>query len=184
MTRYAIPAALASVLLLQAGPAAAQNTSDPATATPPATGTERPATSTPSTPPVTSEPSTGTAPATPRAETPSSPSVVAVPVPVPQQAPPAAIELQDQPYPNGFADPADPFGNGMSLSYREEEDGFDWGLLGLLGLLGLIPLFRRGNGYTRVVYRDAEDDPARVIRRDRVEVEPSDTVVRRDRTDV
>lgn len=34
----------------------------------------------------------------------------------------------------------------------EEDDGFDWGLLGLLGLLGLAGLVRKNDD--RVAYRD------------------------------
>ena len=70
------------------------------------------------------------------------------------------------PYPNGFADPLDPAATNMSLAYREES-GFDWGLLGLLGLLGLIPLFRRGDGYARTRYVERDDEPRRVVMRER-----------------
>ena len=69
----------------------------------------------------------------------------------------------DAAYPNGFADPEDPFGNDMSLADHGEGGGFPWGLLGLLGLLGLIPLFRKSGRTTRTVYVD-RDDPTRVIR--------------------
>ena len=68
----------------------------------------------------------------------------------------------DAAYPNGFADPPDPFANDMSQAQRENR-GFPWGLLGLLGLLGLIPLFRRRGGTTRTVYVD-RSDPKRVLR--------------------
>ena len=67
----------------------------------------------------------------------------------------------DAQYPNGFQDPADPFANELR-AYRDEQQGFPWGLLGLLGLLGLIPLIR-GNGAVRTVYVE-RDDPRRVIR--------------------
>jgi hypothetical protein len=68
----------------------------------------------------------------------------------------------DAAYPNGFADPPDPFANDLSQAQRESR-GFPWGLLGLLGLLGLIPLFRRRGGKTRTVYVDSQD-PKRVLR--------------------
>jgi len=88
---------------------------------------------------------------------------------VPQtQAPPPPVTISpDAAYPNGFADPADPFGNDMSFA-RQTGGGFPWGLLGLLGLLGLIPLFRRSDRLVRTVYVD-RDEPRRVIREERVE---------------
>jgi hypothetical protein len=67
----------------------------------------------------------------------------------------------DAAYPNGFADPPDPFANEIADA-RRERSGFPWGMLGLLGLLGLVPLFRRG-GKTRTVYVD-RNDPKRVLR--------------------
>ncbi|MGE0180119.1 MAG: hypothetical protein AB7O91_09915 [Sphingomonas sp.] len=73
----------------------------------------------------------------------------------------------DAAYPNGFADPVDPFAN--DLSQVRQQRGFPWGLLGLLGLLGLIPLFRRsGSRTTRTVYVD-RDDPKRVLREEQVD---------------
>lgn len=79
-----------------------------------------------------------------------------------QQVPAEPVTISpDAEYPNGFADPEDPFANDAATAAREDS-GFDWGLLGLLGLLGLIPLFRKG-GRTRTIYVD-RDDPARVIR--------------------
>ena len=52
-------------------------------------------------------------------------------------------------------------------AYREEQQGFPWGLLGLLGLLGLIPLFR-GNGNVRTVYVERDEAaPRRPPRADR-----------------
>jgi len=159
MTRHSLGAALAaSWLLLPAAPAFGQNSSDPATTTPPPTTTERPPAPTP--PPAPS------APEPVRTETPaprSAPEVVAVPVPV-QSAPPATIELQDQPYPNGFADPNAAFGNDLSVQVREQDDGFDWGLLGLLGLLGLFGLRRPREGHRHVVHSERYDDgrPPRV----------------------
>lgn len=161
MIRHSLGAALAasSLLVLQAGAASAQNSTDPATTTtPPTTGTERPTTGT-TTPAPTSEPA-ASEPATPRATT---PEVVTVPVPV-QQAPLPQIQLQDQPYPNGFADPNAPFGNDMSVQVREQDGGFDWGLLGVLGLLGLLGLRRPRNGYSHVVQQERYEDgrPPRV----------------------
>jgi MYXO-CTERM domain-containing protein len=161
MIPHSLGAALAatSLLALQAGAASAQNTTDPATGSaPPATGTDRPTTSTP-TPAPTSEPATSE-PATPRS---AAPEVVTVPVPV-QQAPLPQIQLQDQPYPNGFADPNVPFGNDMSVQVREEGDAFDWGLLGVLGLLGLFGLRRPRDGYRQVVQQERYEDglPPRV----------------------
>lgn len=161
MIRHSLGAALAatSLLALQAGAASAQNSTDPATGSAPsASGTERPATSTPSSAP-TSEPATSE-PATPRA---AAPEVVTVPVPV-QQAPLPQIQLQDQPYPNGFADPNVPFGNDMSVQVREEGDGFDWGLIGVVGLLGLFGLRRRREGFRHVVQQERYEDgrPPRV----------------------
>jgi MYXO-CTERM domain-containing protein len=154
MTRRSLAAAFAaSSLLLLAGTASAQNTADPATsAPPPATGSDRPTTAAP-TPPATSEPATSE-PATPPAST----SVVVVPAPVPQQTLPSTIELQDQPYPNGFADPNAPFGNDMSVQVREQGGGFDWGLLGLLGLFGLLGLRRPRDGYRQVVQSERYED--------------------------
>ena len=82
------------------------------------------------------------------------------PRPAPGAAAAAAGQIDpDAAYPNGFADPDDPFGNecrGCSAS----ESGFDWGLLGLLGLLGLIPLFRGNGRVSRTVYVE-RDDPSR-----------------------
>jgi hypothetical protein len=68
-------------------------------------------------------------------------------------------------YPDGFADPADPFSNELSVSYRQQQgDGFPWGLLGLLGLLGLTPLFR--NRGERVVYVQRDEEVRRTVRND------------------
>jgi hypothetical protein len=99
--------------------------------------------------------------------TPAQPVIVSPPV---QTAPPPVTIQPDVAYPNGFADPADPFANDLALSYRQRE-GFPWGLLGLLGLLGLIPLIRGGNGRVRTVYVERDDEPRRVVRRDRIEEE-------------
>jgi MYXO-CTERM domain-containing protein len=158
MFRHSPGTALAAaLLLLPAGAALGQNTTDPVTSTPPPTTTERPTTTT--APPVTT-----TEPA--RTETPaprSAPEIVTVPVPVPT-APPPTIELQDQPYPNGFADPNAPFGNDMSVQVRQQESGgFPWGLLGLLGLAGLLGL-RRPDRHRHVVHSERYDDgrPPRV----------------------
>jgi hypothetical protein len=141
-------AAMAAGLIFLTAPAAAQNTAEPTVLTPPPPATGE-------TPPPTTAPPSKTEPAEP-----APPSVVVVP-----QAPPPIEPVTIDPdvaYPNGFADPADPFANDMSLSYREQR-GFDWGLLGLLGLFGLVPLFRRGGRFVRTVYVD-RDEPKRVIR--------------------
>lgn len=148
MERFAMKlslAATAAVLLFTAMPAAAQNTAAPAPSTPP---------------PVKTEPAPA-APA-PTVVTPAEPAPVqTAPAPV-QTAPVAPITIQpDAQYPNGFQDPNDPFANEMR-AYRDEQQGFPWGLLGLLGLLGLIPLIR-GNGAVRTVYVEREE-PRRVVR--------------------
>ena len=150
--------------LLLAGPTAAQNTATepPVVAAPPPTKSE-PA------PPPPAPPATSTPAPT---ETPAAPPPVVV-VPQTSTAPPPMEPVTIDPdaaYPNGFADPSDPFANDMSLAYREER-GFDWGLLGLLGLFGLIPLFRERGRYARTVYveRDDEAAPRRVVRSERIE---------------
>ena len=147
--------AIALVLIATAAPVAAQNSIEPVVAPPPPTKAE-PA------PPTTAPPTTTPEPT----ETEPTPDVVVV-----RETPPAPEPVTIDPdaaYPNGFADPADPFGNDLSLA-RRDEGGFPWGLLGLLGLLGLIPLFRRaGHMTTRTVYVD-RDDPKRVIREERIE---------------
>ena len=140
----------ASALAIAAVPAAAQNTTDPAAPPPPA--------EVPAPPP----------PAPPPPPPPAEPAPVVV---VPSAQPPARVTIDpDAAYPNGFADPADPFGNDMSLAYRRDE-GFPWGLLGLLGLLGLVPLLRERGRVTRTVYveRDDRAPPGRVIREERIE---------------
>jgi hypothetical protein len=152
--------AAAAPLLLLSVPAGAQNSSaePPVVAAPPpkTTDTPPPRSDVPATtPPVSAEP-VDTTPA------PVAPVVI---TPAPQTVPMVPVTIDpDAAYPEGFGDPADPFSNDMSLTYRQQDDGFDWGLLGLLGLLGLIPLFR--NRGSRVVYveRD-EDEPRRVVRR-------------------
>lgn len=141
--------AIALVLIVAAAPSAAQNTTDPPVVTaPPPTKTE-PAPPT-TAPPTTTEPVTE--------EPAETPVVVRETPPAPE---PVTID-PDAAYPNGFADPADPFGNDLSLA-RQEPSGFPWGLLGLLGLFGLVPLFRRSGHTTRTVYVD-RDDPRRVLR--------------------
>lgn len=142
--------AIALVLTVTAAPSAAQNTTEPpVVATPPPTKAE-PA------PPTTTPPVTTPEPA----ETEPAQNVVVVRETAP---PPEPVTIDpDAAYPNGFADPADPFGNDLSLA-RQEQSGFPWGLLGLLGLLGLVPLFRRSGHTTRTVYVD-RDDPRRVMR--------------------
>lgn len=44
-----------------------------------------------------------------------------------------------------------------TTTVAEDDDGFDWGLLGLLGLLGLAGLTRRRDD--RTYYRDPNVDP-------------------------
>ena len=147
--------AIALILIGAAAPAAAQNTIEPVVAPPPPTKAEPVP---PTTPPATTPEPVETEPAE---------NVVVVRETAPPPPEPVTID-PDATYPNGFADPADPFGNDLSLA-RQERAGFPWGLLGLLGLLGLIPLFRRsGHMTTRTVYVD-RDDPKRVIREERVE---------------
>jgi hypothetical protein len=155
---------LAATALLGAfvTPAGAQNT----TAEPPVITLPSPPAKT-ETLPVT----TATPPATTPAETApteNGAAPVAETVVVPQAAPapsePVTID-PDAAYPNGFADPADPFANDMSAVAGNQGGGFDWGLLGLLGLLGLIPLFR-DRGARRVVYVERENDPRRAAPRD------------------
>ena len=164
MNRPILGTALAASLFLAGGGAAAQNTTDPATATPPA-GSERPGTTSPR--PATPPPATE---APPRSETPTTappPEVVTPPVvvvPQTQTAPPPIELPASEPYPNGFADPTAPYGNDLSVAVREEGDGFDWGLLGLLGLLGLFGLYRRREGYTRTVHSERYDDRGPPVR--------------------
>ncbi len=138
------------VLAFVAASVAAQNTAEPATVAPPPPTKAEPA------PPVTSSTVT---PAPTEAE--PAPEVVVVRETAPPAPEPVTID-PDAAYPNGFADPADPFGNDMSLA-RRDQGGFSWGLLGLLGLFGLIPLFRNSGRTTRTVYVD-RDDPRRVLR--------------------
>jgi hypothetical protein len=96
---------------------------------------------------------------------PAPPPETVVVVPQPQTAPMEPVTIDpDAAYPEGFADPADPFGNEMSPAYRREQ-GFDWGLLGLLGLLGLIPIFL-GRRERRIVHVDRDEAPRRVVRRE------------------
>lgn len=145
-------AALAAMAFALAMPASAQNSAAeaPDAATPPKVEPAPPA-------PSPSPPASETAePARP---------VVVQPAPQPVAQPPVTIS-PDAAYPNGFADPSDPFANDMALAYRDQ-GGFDWGLLGLLGLLGLIPLFRGGG--RRIVYVERDEEPRRVVRRERIE---------------
>ena len=165
MIRYSLGTALAaSLLAIQAGGASAQNTTEPGTSPP--TGGERPGGTTPAPPPPPPPP----APASePRTNT----EVIPVPVVVPQQqsAPPPPVVLQEQPYPNGFADPNAPYGNDMSVVVRED-GGFEWGLLGLLGLLGLFGLYRGRDGYRRTVHSERYDDGRRPVRERVVDRDP------------
>ncbi len=161
MNRFGLTsiAALAAI----AAPAAAQNGS--ASAPPPVTATP---------PKDAPPPSAGTPPSTtlpPETVQPAEPAPVVV-RPAPQPAPMQPVTISpDAAYPNGFADPDDPFANEMR-AYSDQQSGFDWGLLGLLGLLGLIPLVRgAGNGRVRTVYVERDDEPRRVVRRERIEEE-------------
>lgn len=132
----------------------------------------------PASPPAT-PPAPAPAPSGPGVQPGAQPPVITIP---PDQAPPPVEPAEPAPeprtpepepmtispdaaYPNGFADPEDPFGNDLSLARQQGEGGgFNWGLVGLLGLLGLIPLFRKGGSRTtRTVYVD-RSDPKRVIR--------------------
>ncbi len=147
--KLTLVAAAAAGLIVLAAPAAAQNSSAPPVITPP------PPAKTETPPPTTAPPPSETTPPDPVTTSPPSETVVVVPQTVPAPAPMEPVTIDpDVAYPNGFADPADPFGNGMSLAYREER-GFDWGLLGLLGLLGLM---KRGGG-TTVVTRENYTSP-------------------------
>jgi len=159
MNRISLRLIPAAVALALAAPAFGQNgtAEPPASASPPPQKAE-PAPATTSTAP----PATTTVPVTIE---PAQPIVVAPVQPPPQ--PPIAIQ-PDVAYPNGFADPADPFANDMALANRNRQ-GFPWGLLGLFGLLGLIPLVR-GNGRVRTVYVERDDVPRRVLR-ERIEEE-------------
>ncbi|HST37734.1 MAG TPA: WGxxGxxG family protein [Allosphingosinicella sp.] len=136
-------AAMLAALILAAAPAAAQNSTAPAPAAP-----------------AKVEPAPAPAPTANMTAPVETPPVQAAPAPAPAPIQPVTIEPDAQ-YPNGFQDPNDPFANEMR-AYREEQQGFPWGLLGLLGLLGLIPLIR-GNGAVRTVYVEREE-PRRVIR--------------------
>ena len=148
MNRLA-PALIAAILAASPLPAFAQNSS----------GTARP----PSALPKTETPAAATPPSATPPETvqPAEPAPTIVVQPAPQPAPQQPVTISpDAAYPNGFADPADPFANEAS-AYNDNQGGFDWGLLGLLGLLGLIPLIR-GNG-RRTIYVE-RDEPRRVVR--------------------
>lgn len=146
----------AALLLLaaHAGPGLAQNST---------ADTPVPGTSPPKVEPVAPPPPPAVAPQP--ADNSSQTQIVVREAPAPAPAP-MTID-PDVAYPNGFADPADPFGNDLSLA-RRDTDGFPWGMIGLLGLLGLIPLFRRGGRTTRTVYVD-RDEPRRVIREEHIE---------------
>jgi hypothetical protein len=153
MNRLSISSVLAAMAFAALPmPAMAQNSS--ATA-PPATAAPPPKADNP--PPTANPPATATPPDAAQTVQPVQPVIVQQAPP--PAAPPVAIS-PDAAYPNGFADPANPFGN-EARAYNDNEGGFDWGLLGLLGLLGLIPLIR-GNG-PRTIYVEREE-PRRVVR--------------------
>jgi len=161
MTRPMLGTALAAALLwMGASAAAAQNTTEPASGSAPPPAGTTPTTPAPPPPPP---------PPPPAASEPTRTEFVPVPVTVPStQAAPAPIELPEQPYPNGFADPNAAFGNDMSVAVRQESDGFDWGLLGLLGLFGLFGLYRRNDGYRQqTVHSERYEDGRPPIRPDR-----------------
>jgi hypothetical protein len=153
-------AAAFGLLALAPVPAGAQNSSadpsTPSTSAPKADSAPTPSSTITTPAPVTTVPVT-VEPVQP---------VVVQPAPAPVQQAPITI-APDAAYPNGFADPADPFANDLALANRNRE-GFPWGLLGLLGLLGLIPLLR-GDGRVRTVYVERDEDPRRVARRERIE---------------
>jgi hypothetical protein len=160
MERHAMKpslAAAAALALALAGPATAQNSTEPAPA-PSSTTKVEPA------PPI--EPAPPSSSSTVTVE-PAQPVVVTPQVQTAPPPPPVTTIQPDVAYPNGFADPADPFANDVALSYRQRE-GFPWGLLGLLGLLGLVPLFRDARRRTVYVERD-DEAPRRVVRRERIE---------------
>jgi hypothetical protein len=161
MNRFATKPSLAAALALAlalAGPAAAQNSSEPAPA-PSSTPKVEPA------PPI--EPASSPSPSSTVTVEPAQPVIVTPQVQTAPPPPPVTTIQPDIAYPNGFADPADPFANDLALRYQQRE-GFPWGLLGLLGLLGLIPLLRDGRRRTVYVERD-DDEPRRVVRRERIE---------------
>ena len=150
MMRFAVGFTL--VLAIVAAPALAQNSS----AAPPSVSAPPPKAESP--PPATTAPPATASP--PETTTPAEPPPTVVVQPAPQPAPQQPVAISpDAAYPNGFADPADPFAN-EARAYNDQE-GFDWGLLGLLGLLGLIPLIR-GSG-PRTIYVE-RDEPRRVVR--------------------
>jgi hypothetical protein len=161
------PLLAGAALLAVTAPAAAQNSSASSS---PTTGTPAPPSTGTSTPPATATPPATTAPVTtvPVETAPATPPVIVQQAPPPVQQAPVAIS-PDAAYPNGFGDPADPFAN-EARAYNQQQKGFDWGLLGLLGLLGLIPLIR-GSGRVRTVYVERDDEPRRVVRRERIDEE-------------
>ncbi|HEX8526597.1 WGxxGxxG-CTERM domain-containing protein [Allosphingosinicella sp.] len=154
-------AALAAALLTASTAALARNTTaEPPSTNPPAGGTEKP-----NVPPGTSPGTTPIDPAPIENPQPAPAQPSAAPAPVQSAPPPATITLDaDVPYPNGFADPAQPYGNEASVSIRNE-GGFDWGLLGLLGLLGLFGLRSSIGSSRHVVHSDRYDDGRPTLRR-------------------
>jgi hypothetical protein len=152
------PVLVGAALLAAATQASAQNSSGtPPTVTAPPPASTTTTTTTAAPPSSTSPPDT-----TANQSAPAAPPVIVQQAPPPVQQAPVTI-APDAAYPNGFADPADPFANDLARDYRAQQSGFDWGLLGLLGLLGLIPLIR-GNGRVRTVYVERDDEPRRVRR--------------------
>jgi hypothetical protein len=151
-----LSALLVVPLALAAAAALAQNSAT-APATPPPAPGAKPET------PIVVLPSPPPAPPAPANEVTAAPDANETVISPPQpQVPSEPMTISpDAEYPNGFADPEDPFANDAATAAREGGD-FNWGLLGLLGLFGLIPLIRKSGG-TRTIYVD-RDDPRRVIR--------------------
>ncbi|MGZ8997781.1 MAG: hypothetical protein ACXW2T_02890 [Allosphingosinicella sp.] len=156
-------AVTAAPFFLIAAPAAAQNSSaePPVVAAPPPTTKSDPAPLPRSETPATT-PSTNVEPVDPV----PAPSTRVIVNPSPQTVPLEPVTIDpDAAYPDGFADPADPFSNELSVTYRQQQGGgFPWGLLGLLGLLGLTPLFK--NKGERIVYVQRDEEVRRPVRND------------------
>ncbi len=158
--------ALAASTSLLAFPASAQNSSaePPPLVVPPPPPTRGSETApSPAAPPAPPAQNTPAPEPSPEPETVTERVVVAPPTSPAPSPEPMTID-PDAAYPEGFADPEDPFANDLSDSYRQSGGGFDWGLLGLLGLLGLIPLFRRNDRAIYVERGFDRDEPRRVHR--------------------
>lgn len=160
-------AALAAALLTMSAAAGAQNTTDPGRTIPPGEKNNPTQTTPPqTTPPATTTPPVTTEPLEPEPVRPSTGTPVIVTTPAPAAPPIEPIRIDPtEPYPNGFADPNAPFGNDMSVSLRQQDEGFDWGLLGLLGLFGLAGLWRRRDHSQQVFHSERVDDGRTYTRR-------------------